>query len=514
MFILLQAYALLDDFCYEKIAKALSVKGERIIMRDATAIARELKEKKISHGELIQQIQQRVEVENPRLNALVTFEPSLLSSSAYSVESEHPLAGMFFPLKMLGQEKKGWSATAGSRLLKNHRASRNSNYVTQLEKIGLIPLGQTNAPEFGFKNITDPKIYGSAKNPWDTTLSPGGSSGGAAATVASGIFPIAGASDGGGSIRIPASFCGLIGLKPSRGTMPVGPQAWRGWQGAPVDFALTISMRDTQTLFEGMRTIHSGAPYQVSAARWQTHPKKQKLTIAVCYNSPVGTKVSAEAIQAVKDASRFLEQEGHQLIEIEYPLDGRELIDSYYLMNGAETANMLHQMELSLGRPILAGEIEPMSWAIFQYGKKLSAAAYIDSLSKWDHAAIRMEELFQRFDAFLSPTTATTAPRLDHTYQTSTIKQRMATIEKYPVNYALETITLMFEESLAITPFTQLANLTGQPAISLPTHRTQTGLPLGVQFMAARGREDILFQLGYLFEQEQKFYLPKVYQPS
>ncbi|WP_262370019.1 amidase family protein, partial [Enterococcus faecium] len=160
-----------------------------------------------------------------------------------------------FPLKMLGQEKKGWLATSGSRLFETHRASHTSNYVRQAEAIGLVPFGQTNAPEFGFKNITDPVIYGPARNPWNLECTPGGSSGGAAAAVSSGIVPLAGASDGGGSIRIPASFCGLIGLKPSRGTMPVGPYAWRGWQGAAIDFGLTVSMRDTEALFYGMRSI-------------------------------------------------------------------------------------------------------------------------------------------------------------------------------------------------------------------------------------------------------------------
>ncbi len=146
--------------------------------------------------------------------------------------------------------------------------------MRQAEAIGLVPFGQTNAPEFGFKNITDPVIYGPARNPWNLECTPGGSSGGAAAAVSSGIVPLAGASDGGGSIRIPASFCGLIGLKPSRGTMPVGPYAWRGWQGAAIDFGLTVSMRDTEALFYGMRSINSGAPYQVSPVEWQTHPRK------------------------------------------------------------------------------------------------------------------------------------------------------------------------------------------------------------------------------------------------
>lgn len=251
-------------------------------MNDATELAKELKEKEFSFQELVTDIQKKIKKQNHELNAFVALEPFESNSHELLIpQSEKgPLAGIPFPLKMLGQEKKGWLATSGSRLFETHRASHTSNYVRQAEAIGLVPFGQTNAPEFGFKNITDPVIYGPARNPWNLECTPGGSSGGAAAAVSSGIVPLAGASDGGGSIRIPASFCGLIGLKPSRGTMPVGPYAWRGWQGAAIDFGLTVSMRDTEALFYGMRSIHSGAPYQVSPVEWQTHPRKKRLKIA------------------------------------------------------------------------------------------------------------------------------------------------------------------------------------------------------------------------------------------
>lgn len=482
-------------------------------MKDGIALANALKEKKFSYEELIDEVAKKVAKKNPELNAFITFEPkqALLAYHTDLVD-KHPLGGLPFPLKMLGQEKKGWLATSGSRLFSNHRASRNANFVSQVEANGLIPIGQTNSPEFGFKNITDPQIYGSAKNPWNLAYSPGGSSGGAAAVVASGILPMAGASDGGGSVRIPASFCGLIGLKPSRGTMPVGPQAWRGWQGAAIDFGLTVSMRDTKALFMGLRNIHPGAPYQVAPAEWQVHPLKQRLKIAVCIDSPIGTKISKEAKQAVKEASIFLAQQGHEMIEINYPLNGRDLIRSYYQMNGAETAAMIRSIEANLGRSVMKSELEPISWVLLEYGKKVSAATYIESLHIWDHAAVTMEELFQSVDLFLSPTTAFTAPEITADLQSNPIREKMARINEFDEKESLEIISEMFEESLKITPYTQLANLTGQPAISLPTYIGQNNLPLGIQFMAARGREDLLFQIGELFEANQKFHLPPSYQ--
>ncbi|HBH6339536.1 TPA: amidase [Enterococcus faecium] len=479
-------------------------------MNDATELAKELKEKEFSFQELVTDIQKKIKKQNHELNAFVALEPFESNSHELLIpQSEKgPLAGIPFPLKMLGQEKKGWLATSGSRLFETHRASHTSNYVRQAEAIGLVPFGQTNAPEFGFKNITDPVIYGPARNPWNLECTPGGSSGGAAAAVSSGIVPLAGASDGGGSIRIPASFCGLIGLKPSRGTMPVGPYAWRGWQGAAIDFGLTVSMRDTEALFYGMRSIHSGAPYQVSPVEWQTHPRKKRLKIAFCVDSPIHSQISEEAVLAVKKAVDFLGKEGHDLTEIPYPLDGRKLITSYYQMNGAETAAMIRSIETGIQRAVRKEELEPISWTLFQYGQKLSAATYIDSLHVWDESAIVMENLHQEYDLFLSPTTAFTAPKISEDLQSDAIRAQMEHISDCSEVEGLDVVSSMFEESLKITPYTQLANLTGQPAISLPTHLTKENMPLGIQFMAARGREDLLFQIGYLFEANHQFHLP------
>ncbi|MBO0481188.1 amidase [Candidatus Enterococcus courvalinii] len=474
-------------------------------MKDAIYLSQALKEKQFSQQEFLEETAKKAKKMNPELNAFVTFATTDLPSK----KTDSLLAGVPFPLKMLGQEKKGWLATSGSVLFKDHRASMNSNYVRQIESLGLLPLGQTNSPEFGFKNITDPVLYGPAKNPWNVAHSPGGSSGGAAAAVAAGIVPMAGASDGGGSVRIPASFCGLIGLKPSRGTMPVGPYAWRGWQGAAIDFGLTISMRDTEALFYGLRGTASGAPYQASPAEWETHPEKQRLRIAVCSASPIGSTISEEAKQAVKNAVNFLVEQGHDVVEIAYPLDGRHLINSYYQMNAAETAAMITSIEGNLKRSVRQEELEPISWTLLEYGKKIAAATYIASLHVWDRAAVTMEELFQEYDLFLSPTTAFSAPEIARDLQSDLIREKMSQVSELSEGQAFDIVTEMFEESLQITPYTQLANLTGQPGISLPTHLTGEGLPLGIQFMAARGREDLLFTIGKLFEENQKFYLPK-----
>jgi amidase len=480
-------------------------------MKDGLYYATQFRDKKLSVTEWIDDREQQL---NPELNAFVDWDAEAAKKQYKANDRQNgPFFGLPIPLKMLGQDKKGMKASSGSRLFKEHRATSTDHFVQGLERLGFIPLGKTNAPEFGFKNISDPLIYGPAKNPWNLDYSPGGSSGGAAAAVASGLFPIAGASDGGGSIRIPASFSGLIGLKPTRGSMPVGPNGWRGWQGASIDFVLTVSMRDTETLFYHLRGTEKAAPYQAPKAEWshQAATEKKSLKIAFLTESPVGTPVSPEAVKAVHNAIDFLEKQGHQVTEVSYPVNGRQLIDSYYLMNGAETAAMFEGIQESLQRPLSKADMELMTWGIYQYGIQLPASQYTRSLQLWDQAAYKMEQLFEQYDLFLTPTAADTAPKIDAELQSEQIRKELAQAETLSQKQLQELIYDMFEKSLTITPFTQLANLTGQPAISLPTHVTESGLPLGIQFMASKGREDLLFQVGELFEKEQKFLLPKFY---
>ena len=488
------------------------------MIQDASYWAAQLVAKKISHDELLTQMASKAQAVNPALNALVAehFAEARRYLKTHPQVLDLPFAGVPLPLKMLGQTKKGWPDTAGSRLLKNNVALETDHFVQQLEKAGLVPCAQTNAPEFGFKNITDPQLYGPAHNPWNLQHSPGGSSGGAAASVTSGIFPLAGASDGGGSIRIPASFSGLIGLKPTRGTMPVGPDGYRGWQGAAINFALTVSMRDTEKLFYALRTVTSAAPYQAPPNAYH-HLKpapNRRLNIAVCTASPVGSAVSSAAILAVKQVCQTLAELGHRVTEIPYPVDGSRLIASYYQMNAAETAAMFQQLARALARPLQKTDMEPMTWAMYQFGRKLDAATYSNALNAWDQAAATMEQLFTTYDLFGSPTTAFPAPKIGDPLKSSTTAQRLDYAEELTKKENAQLVTDMFAQSLALTPYTQLANLTGQPALSVPTSITAEGLPLGTHFMAAKGREDLLFLVGEILEKAGAFILPPAYRDS
>ncbi|MGO2084062.1 amidase family protein [Vagococcus sp.] len=477
-------------------------------MKDAFGLAKQIKNKEISPIEILDELEKKIET-HYELNAFVELnfeEARKMVEQATPEQREAPFFGVPFALKDLGQAKEGFKQTSGSRLFRNHRAPETNNYVKKIEAMGLIPFAVTTAPEFGFKNITDAVINGPTLNPWDMERFSGGSSGGAASIVAADIVPIAGASDGGGSIRIPASFSGLVGLKPSRGKIITGPAGWRDWQGASVNFILGKSIRDAKIILKGLKPDHQISPFSEPHS---TFKKAEKYRIAACLDSPVGNKVSSEAQQAFREAIEFLVSLGHEVVEVPYPIKGRALIESYYQMNGGETAHMMQGISHMLQRPLTYRDMEPMSWALYQYGQQLSAADYSASFGAWDEATAVMEGLFTKFDLFLSPTATTVAPKVSDDLQSDIIRAKMKQASELNKEELKELVYEMFEKSLHITPYTQLANLTGQPAISLPTFVTDDFLPIGVQMMAAKGNDELLLEIGQLFELGNQFKILK-----
>lgn len=472
--------------------------------RDATAMAQAVNQKEVSAKELILESIDKIEKFNPKLNAVVSkqYEQALLEVESKQYVGK-PFAGVPLLLKDLGQNEEGQPSSAGSKLFIGQGARHTDRYVKKLKELGFIILGRTNTPEFGFKNISDASIHGSVNLPLDVSRNAGGSSGGAAAAVASDMVPIAAASDGGGSIRIPASFNGLIGLKPSRGRIPVGPISYRGWQGASVNFALTKSVRDTQ------RLLYYGQEYQLEAPFPLAKLSKKAifgvltkpLKIAYSTSSPIGSPVSAEAKQAVSEMCQILSDLGHEVVELAaYPLDGRELMKSYYLMNSVETAQMFDEIEAHLGRAMLQTDMELMTWSIYQSGQTVPAKLYSKTLSDWDRFGVIMAKFHQTYDLLLTPTVADVAPKHGQLSLSADLHHRLKDIQDCSIDEQQALIWNMFEKSLALTPFTQQANICGQPSISLPTYRRGDGLPIGTQFTAAKGREDILLQLASQLE--------------
>ncbi|HEM4070310.1 TPA: amidase [Streptococcus suis] len=479
--------------------------------KDATEMALAVRTGQVSARELVAEAIEQIEEKNPAINAVVSkqYEQALQEAETGNFQDK-AFGGVPLLLKDLGQNEAGQSSTAGSRLFQNYRAGHTDKLVQTFKDLGFIILGRTNTPEFGFKNISDSSLHGPVKLPLDLSRNAGGSSGGAAAAVASGMVPLAAASDGGGSIRIPASFNGLIGLKPSRGRIPVGPTSYRGWQGASSNFALTKSVRDTKRLLYHLQTYQLEAPFPLAILSEQSLlvPQHKPLKIAYSLESPIGSSVSADAKQAVLSLLPQLEALGHQITELTNPiLDGVEVMRAYYLMNSVETAQMFDEIEAGLGRPMTPDDMEVMTWAIYQSGQTVPAKLYSKVLQDWDRYSAAVADFHQHYDLLLTPTVADVAPKLDQFTHSQEMLDRLLHTQELVMAEQQSLIWEMFAESLAWTPFTQQANITGQPAISLPTYKTPQGLPIGVQFTAAKGREDLLLHVADQLEQAGRLLL-------
>ncbi|MCM0599826.1 amidase [Periweissella fabalis] len=481
---------------------------------DATTLAQHIRNHQITSLELIEQTLTKIESINPSLNAITHLRINEAFNEARYYDqkaSSRPFAGVPIVIKDLGQDLAGLAATSASRLFSHNIAKNTDNFVQAIIDAGFVILGNTNTPEFGFKNITDPTLFGPTYNPWNLDYYSGGSSGGAASALAADLLSIVTASDGGGSIRIPASFSGLIGLKPTRGRIPVGQNSWRGWQGASISFGLTRSIQDTAQLLDCLQTYQPAAPFstpifELGFTNTFKHALSPRIKVAYSLKSPVKTIVSDDAINAVLEAVAFLNHHGIDTIEVDNPLDGIAMMESYYVINGGETAAMFNTIETTLGRKLTSADMELTTWAIYQAGLPLSAIDYSDTLATWDRASFVMDNFLQEYDLFLTPTTATTAPKIkNQPLISSKTIEKMLHVTELSKQARLDLVYEFFADSLALTPFTQQANLTGQPAISLPTKIARNGLPLGIQFTARKGREDLLLKIGYLFEREQQF---------
>ncbi|MDT2732102.1 amidase [Streptococcus parauberis] len=479
--------------------------------KDATAMAEAVRAGQVSPKELVLDTIRKADALNPDINAIIStrYEKALKEADERDFTGK-PFAGVPIYLKDLGMDMKDELSASGSILFKDTMASETDYYVQALEDLGFIILGKTNTPEFGFKNISDSKAFGIVNLPFDKSRNAGGSSGAAAALVSAGITLISPASDGGGSIRIPASFNGLIGLKTTRGRIPSGPNPYRRWQGAAVQFAITKSVRDTRNLLHHLQACQLESPFPLPILTEEQLFDGQLSPLKVAYltKNPDGSELLSEAKQAVLNAVQFLKDKGNEVVELESaPIDMKELISHYYVMNSVETASMFAGIEKFLGRPVIKADMEPMTWAIYQSGQMILAKDYTAMMHVWDNYSAIMDVFHKTYDLLLTPTTHDVAPKHGQINPSPQLLEKLANAEKFMPAEQMQLVTEMFRPGLALNPYTPLANLTGQPAINLPTHQTKSGLPLGIQFMAAKGREDILLQVAQLFEDNGKLML-------
>lgn len=423
-----------------------------------------------------------------------------------TTNSEQPFYGVPILIKGLGQAYKEYPNTNGLPYMQDNRYGYTKNFVAKLQEMGFVIVGETNYPELGLINVTDSNLYGPAHNPWDLTRNAGGSSGGAAASVAAGIVPIATGNDAGGSLRIPASWSGVIGLKPTQGII-LGDSLIP----SVVNFAETWRIDDTIKLFEGLLD-----PKRKSLLK-EFPLKLQDLKIAYSLKSPVGSVVSADAEKAVLNAVAFLRQQGFQVVEKDSPVDGVKLMHAYYLgaLSDGTVANYLAQQKLH--RNLQASDVtehvvSPMTYALYEASKKAPKEIKQTYNNELALVTAQMKSFHEEYPIYLTPTTATVAPlNSDPAFLPADVA-KILQMAKMPFDQQMDVIYNAWYHGLSKTPFTQLANLAGEPALSLPTYVNAQGLPLGIQLEGEKGSDLILLALGKLFEEKDKLIFLSDYQ--
>jgi amidase len=460
-----------------------------LALLDATAQAELVRRGDVSPEELVDAAIARIERVNPQLNAVITtrFEQARREASH---AADGPFRGVPFLLKDLMSHSAGDPFHAGMRLLRNLRWTEREDtlLVARFRAAGLVFLGKTNVPELGPLPTTEPVSYGPTRNPWNTGHTPGGSSGGSAAAVASGMVPAAHANDGGGSIRIPASMCGLVGLKPSRGRTSLGPDLGESWAGMAVEHVVTRSVRDSAAILDAVAGYHPGDPYcaPAPARRWseEVGVRPRALRIGLRLHAPGGHPVHSECAAAARDAAKLLASLGHT-IEEAWPeaLDDEAAGAASLVVITTGTARDLAYWSERTGRRIGPDDVEPMIWTVAEMGRRHSGVEYLRAV-EYLHAHTRRVSRWwaEGYDLLLTPTLAEPPPPLGE-------------FAPRPDD-ALHGFT----RAGVFVAFTLPFNVTGQPAISLPLHWTPDDLPVGVQLVAAYGREDLLVQIAAQLE--------------
>lgn len=454
---------------------------------DATAQAALVRSGEVSPQELVEAAIARIEALNPRLDAVIRTRFGQAREEAAGTLPDGPFRGVPILLKDLGCFVAGEATAFGLGPLRELAWPVTSYLAQQFRAAGFIPLGRTNVPEFGTTVTTEPRSFPPARNPWHPGHSAGGSSGGSAAAVASGMVAVAHASDGGGSIRIPASECGLVGLKPTRGRVSQGPLIGEAWAGGVIDGALTRTVRDAAGVLDVISARMPGEPYYAPPLprplRQEAGAGPGRLRIGLLDRPAEEDNPSdPQCREAVASAGRLLESLGHQVGEsAPEGMFDPEFSRHFAAIIAADTETAFRAFEMLLGRPIADGEIEPRNLAYRQAGRSLGAVTYLQSrewLGLWTR---RMAHWWDSHDLLLTPTVNAPPPELGW-FTAAGPGQEGRRIASF-------------------IPYTAQFNMTGQPAISLPLHWTPAGLPVGVQLVAAYGREDLLIRVASQLEQ-------------
>jgi len=454
---------------------------------DGLGLAELIRNKEVTAREVVESALAGVENINPKINAIIEVYYDRAEKAEQLLIPGNTFSGVPFLLKDLGATEAGKRQEKGSRLAKGFIAAADSYLTSRFKQAGAILLGRTTTPELGFAATTESILTGATRNPWDLNLIAGGSSGGSAVAVAAGILPAAHASDGGGSIRIPAACCGVVGLKPSRGRVSCGPDADEPLFGLTQEFVVSRTVRDTAAMLDAVSQPAPGDPYVIMRPRRpylnEVGAPAGKLRIAFTAESWLGVDVNAEIADNTKKIARMCEAMGHYVEEAKPQFD----LDPYFSALGVFWNSSLGYtcdlLARQMGRSVDANFLEPITLEVYKNSRNISAADVISARVALNTTRRKVGEFFEKYDLLLTPTTAQLPVPI------GTIHQNLAIpLEQWYLG------TSQFNA------FTNLFNATGLPAISLPLCQSAAGLPLGIQFAARFGAEDMLIRVAGAFE--------------
>ena len=479
---------------------------------DALGLAELVRSGQVSPAELLDEALARTAAVNPQVNAVIHLMEQRAREEIAAGLPDGPFRGVPFLVKDLMTAVAGEPMRCGSRLFRDYVPAEDEELTRRYRRAGLVIFGKTNTPELGVSNVTEPELFGPTRNPWNLERTSSGSSGGSAAAVAARIVPAANANDGGGSIRTPASNCGLVGLKPSRGRNPTGPLAPDIWFGMIGEHAVTRSVRDSAALLDAtagdypqqlMKLPAPGRTFLEETAR-----DPGRLRIAFSFDPGIAGTLHPENRKALESAAAGLAKLGHELVEVRLPLAPEEFISNYAALVSADVAATLRHARLLVGREAARGDVELATWILGRLGEAQSAAAVTSALWSMQAFARRWLQWSSGFDVLVTPTVGL-PPMPIGAYALSTLKrQALALLSTLPARALLSQrpkITESFAKVFEAAPYTMVANVTGQPSMSLPLHWTADGLPMGMLFTAGTGEEATLFRLAAQLESEMSW---------
>ena len=462
------------------------MKLSEYVEHDGLGLASLVKRREVKPSELINCAIQAIEKTNPKLNAVVRRLDAMAKKTARGGLPRGAFTGVPFLLKDLTHSLAGVPTDCGSRFFKGWTRKYDSEMVKRWKAAGFVIVGKTNTPEAGSSGSCEPVANGATHNPWKLGYSPGGSSGGSAAGVAAGMTPVAHANDGGGSIRIPASACGLVGLKPSRGRTSYAPDWGELWNGMAIEGVVSRTVRDTAASLDVMWQPAVGDPY------FATPPKRpysaevgapvEKLRVGFSTAAPRGSAMHGECVKGVRKTAALLESLGHRVEEAAPKFDVSRLEEAWGIIFQANEAWAFLDYAKVTGRTISNKLIEANNLWLIEEGQKYSAIDLLKAVCDMHAVSRQFAQFFEKYDIWLTPTLGSPPPK--HGYL-----------------FADQNPDIFFERLMEFIPITSIYNATGNPAITLPLHWSRNGLPVGIHFGARYGEEALLLRLAAQLEE-------------